>query len=177
MALINAPDNIKHRAILWSIYACGLRLSEVISLRLIDIHSEEACIYIKSAKGKKDRRVPLSPHLLSLLRRYYKMYKPSYWLFEGQQGGQYSPSSIQKIFPRAVEKSGVHPWATLHTLRHSCATHMLQQGVNLRYIQAFLGHSNSKTTEIYTHLINFDKSQIQSPLDVLIGKGVGSAHM
>lgn len=176
MGLINAPENLKHRAILWTIYACGLRISEAINLRITDIQSDLGCMMIKSAKGKKDRRVPLSKHLLDMLRLYYKEYKPAYWLFEGQDGGQYSPSSIQKIFRRAVNKAGVHPWATPHTLRHSCATHMLQNGVNLRYIQAFLGHSNPKTTEVYTHLTNFDKSQIQSPLDVLMDKNNGSAH-
>lgn len=109
----------------------------------------------------------LSPVLLQILRLYYKSHKPSYWLFEGQEGGKYSTKSIQQIFRRAVDKSGVNPWGTVHTLRHSFATHLLQEGMNLRLIQSMLGHSSSKTTEIYTHVLAINNKTIVSPLDFL----------
>jgi site-specific recombinase XerD len=107
----------------------------------------------------------LSPVLLAILRTYYKAYRPSYWLFEGQDGGQYSATSIQAVFRRAVEKSNSNPWATVHTLRHSFATHLLQKGTNLRYVQTLLGHESSKTTEIYTHILSISNKNIESPLD------------
>ena len=165
--LLSAPSNLKHRAILSTCYSSGLRLGELVNLRIEDIHSESNYIFIKGAKGKKDRKSILSKVLLDLLRKYYKVYKPAYWLFEGQDGGQYSRSSIQKIFRKAVRKSNINPWATVHTLRHSFATHMLQQGVNLRYVQSLLGHESSKTTEIYTHVMAINNKEIVSPLDKL----------
>ncbi|MBN7802432.1 tyrosine-type recombinase/integrase [Algoriphagus aestuariicola] len=164
-AILQSVDNLKHRAILMLIYSAGLRISEAIKLRNRDIHSDEGYIFIKGAKNKKDRKTVLSPVLLVLLRQYYKVYKPSYWLFEGQEGGQYSSTSIQAVFRRAVEKSNSNPWATVHTLRHSFATHLLQKGTNLRYVQALLGHESSKTTEIYTHVLSISNKTIQSPLD------------
>jgi site-specific recombinase XerD len=144
--ILGSVENLKHRTVLMLIYSAGLRISEAINLRSRDIHSDEGYIFIKGAKGKKDRKSVLSPVLLVLLRQYYKAYKPSYWLFEGQDGGQYSATSIQAVFRRAVEKSNSNPWATVHTLRHSFATHLLQKGTNLRYVQALLGHESSKTT-------------------------------
>ncbi|MEB2774686.1 tyrosine-type recombinase/integrase [Algoriphagus sp. D3-2-R+10] len=164
-AILQSVENIKHRAILMLIYSAGLRISEAIKLRNRDIHSDEGYIFIKGAKNKKDRKTVLSPVLLVLLRQYYKVHKPSYWLFEGQEGGQYSTTSIQAVFRRAIEKSNSNPWATVHTLRHSFATHLLQKGTNLRYVQALLGHESSKTTEIYTHVLSISNKNIQSPLD------------
>lgn len=166
--ILKQPKNLKHRAILCAIYAGGLRLGELKNLRIEDVRSSEGYLFIKGAKGKKDRRTILSVCLLKLLRSYYVKHKPSYWLFEGQTGGQYSASSIQSIFRKAVKDSGVNPWATVHTLRHSFATHLLQQGTNLRYIQGLLGHASSKTTEIYTHLQKVDNSVVKSPLDVMM---------
>ncbi len=166
--LIDTIDNLKHKTIICAIYSAGLRLSEVIKIRVEDIRSDDGYIFIKGAKGKKDRKTILSSVLLQMLRQYYKEYKPAYWLFEGQEGGQYSTSSINKIFRRAVKKSNINPWATLHTLRHSFATHLLQQGTNLRYVQALLGHGSSKTTEIYTHVMDINNKTITSPLDHLV---------
>ena len=166
--LINAPTNIKHKTILYTLYSGGLRLSEVVNLRIRDVHSSEGYLYIKGGKGKKDRKTVLSPTLLTLLRTYYKKEKPAYWLFEGQDGGKYSPRSVQAIFRQAMEKSEINPWATVHTLRHSFATHLLQNGVNLRNIQVMLGHSSSKTTEIYTHVLNISNKKIESPLDSML---------
>lgn len=165
--LINTPKNLKHKAILYTVYSAGLRLQEVLNLRVEDVHSDDGYLFIKAAKGKKDRKTVLSPVLLDLLRNYYKAFKPSYWLFEGQHGQQYSGSSVTKLFRRAMKKSGVNPWATLHTLRHSFATHLLQNGTNLRLIQSMLGHSSSKTTEIYTHVMNINNKTIVSPLDFM----------
>lgn len=165
--LISTPSNLKHQAILHTIYSGGLRVSELINLRIEDIRSDESYIFLKGAKGKKDRVTLLANSLLPLLRKYYLEYKPAYWLFEGMHGGQYSESSIQKIFRKAVKASGINPWATPHILRHSFATHLMQQGTNLRYVQSLLGHSSPKTTEIYTHIIRVNNNIIKSPLDTL----------
>jgi site-specific recombinase XerD len=167
-AVLNSPSNIKHKAILFTIYSAGLRMGELIKLRIDDIRSDDGYIFIKGAKGKKDRHTVLSAELLTVLRQYYVLHKPSYWLFEGQDGGQYSPTSVQKIFRKAVKKSNSNPWATVHTLRHSFATHLLQQGVSVRLIQRMLGHSSSKTTEIYTHVMRINSNEVKSPLDVIM---------
>lgn len=170
VALLESPQNIKHKAILTTIYSAGLRIGELIKLRVVDIRSDDGYIFIKGAKGKKDRHTVLSETLLKILRQYYKVHKPSYWLFEGQDGGQYSTKSVQNIFRKAVKDSNANPWATPHTLRHSFATHLLQQGVSVRLIQSMLGHSNSKTTEIYTHVMRINSSEVKSPLDVILEK-------
>jgi len=172
--LLTATKNIKHKAILATIYSAGLRLQEVINLRIEDIHKDNQYLFIKAAKGKKDRRSVLSSTLTILLEKYLDKYKPSYWLFEGIDGHQYSASSVQKIFRKAVKESNVNPWATPHTLRHSFATHLLQQGINLRYVQALLGHSSSKTTEIYTHVMNINNKIIESPLDSILNERIVS---
>jgi site-specific recombinase XerD len=168
LAIINSPKNLKHRAILTTIYSAGLRISELSNLRIVDIHSNEGYIYVKDSKGKKDRKTVLSHYLLILLREYYKKYRPSYWLFEGVNGGKYSASSITSIFRKAVKESNANPWATVHTLRHSFATHCLQNNVHLRHIQNMLGHNSPKTTEIYTKTIEINNKNITSPLDNLI---------
>ena len=165
--LLTTPKNLKHRTILALIYSAGLRISEVTRIRISDIHSDEGYIFVKCAKGKKDRRTVLSVQLLHLLRQYYREYRTSYWLFEGAEGGQYSVSSITKIFRKAVKDSKINPWATVHTLRHSFATHLIQSGVNLRYVQQLLGHSSPKTTQIYTHLLSINNKTIKSPMDNL----------
>ena len=165
--IISATTNLKHKAILLTIYSAGLRVSEAVNLRIKDIHSDEGYLFIKDSKGKRDRKTILSPILLGVLRQYYKKYKPGYWLFEGQEGGKYSTKSIQQILRKAIDISGVNPWGTVHTLRHSFATHLLQEGVNLRIIQTMLGHSSSKTTEIYTHVLSINNKIVKSPLDFL----------
>ncbi len=167
-AIIESPKNIKHKAILWTIYSAGLRISEVINLRIVDIHSEEGFIFIKDSKGKKDRKTILSPYLLTLLRKYYKVHRPSYWLFEGQSGGRYSVASVRNIFRKAVDQTGSNPWSTVHTLRHSFATHCIEHNINLRHIQTMMGHNSPKTTEIYTKTIEINNKKITSPLDYLL---------
>jgi integrase/recombinase XerD len=164
-AIINAPKNLKHKAILYTIYSAGLRVGELIRLRVCDVHSDDGYLFIKDSKGKKDRHTMLSEKLLHILREYYKAYRPSYWLFEGHDGGQYSTRSVHNIFRNAVKDVKANPWSTPHTLRHSFTTHLLESGVNLRYIQAILGHISSKTTEIYTGVIN--NRTMKSPLDLL----------
>lgn len=163
--IINQPKNIKHRAILNLIYSAGLRISEVTRLRLTDIRSDQGFIMIKDSKGKKDRHTVLSAYLLTLLRKYYKKHRPAYWLFEGQDGGQYSVRSIQNIYRKAVKETGSNPWSTPHTLRHSFATHLMQKGINIRYIQSALGHSSIKTTEVYTKVLGINNKTLRSPLD------------
>lgn len=165
--ILNHPSNIKHQAILHTIYAAGLRVGEIQRLRVQDIRSDDGYIFIKDSKGKKDRHTVLSPYLLDLLREYYREHRPSYWLFEGQKGGQYSAKSIQSIFRKAVIETGVNPWSTPHTLRHSFATHLMQNGVNIRYIQSALGHASSKTTEVYTRVLAINNNTLTSPLDRL----------
>ncbi|WLE95746.1 MAG: tyrosine-type recombinase/integrase [Candidatus Electrothrix communis] len=157
--------NLKHKALLYLIYSGGLRRSEVLNLKPADIDSARNCIIIRGGKGKKDRITLLSQKALELLREYYRQYQPKYWLFEGAYGGRYSTTSLRKIFQRALAKSGVRKKVTLHSLRHSFATHLLERGTDLRYIQALLGHSSSKTTEIYTHVTSKGFDNLKSPLD------------
>lgn len=170
VTIIQSPKNIKHRAILWTIYSAGLRISELTNIRVCDIHSKEGYIFVKDSKGKKDRKTILSPFLVKLLQDYYKKHRPSYWLFEGQTGGKYSVTSIRCIFRKAIKDTNSNPWATVHTLRHSFATHCIENNVNLRYLQNMLGHSSPKTTELYTKTIKINNKNISSPLDNLIIK-------
>jgi len=165
--IIKHCNNLKHKCILMTLYSGGLRRSELINLKITDIDSRRMLIRITQSKGKKDRNTLLSEKLVQLLRDYYRWYKPKYWLFEGQGGGQYSATSIESIFRKALNKSQIKKHATPHTLRHSFATHLLEQGINLRYIQEILGHSSTKTTEIYTHVSSKQLTKIQNPLDKL----------
>ncbi|WP_241499115.1 tyrosine-type recombinase/integrase [Rufibacter ruber] len=166
-SLLASTPNLKHRCLLQLLYAGGLRIGEVINLRITDVQSARNLLLIRGGKGKKDRTTLLSQRLLENLRAYYKEYRPKEWLFEGQFGGQYTVESIRNVFRAAVEKAGIKTKATPHTLRHSFATHLLEQGTDLRYIQTLLGHSSSKTTEIYTHITSHALGQITSPLDTL----------
>lgn len=165
--ILNQCKNLKHKCILMTLYSGGLRRSELINLKISDIDSQRMLIKITNSKGGKDRYTLLSEKLLKLLRDYYKLYKPKYWLFEGQGGGQYSATSIENIFRKALKQAEIKKHATPHTLRHSFATHLLEQGINLRYIQEILGHSSTKTTEIYTHVCSRQLTKIQNPLDNL----------
>ena len=147
------------------IYSAGLRRSELLNLTVSDIDSERMVINIIGAKGKKDRISLLSDNLLQLLRNYYIKYKPKKFLFEGQSGGPYSATSVAKILKNAASKAGIRKAVTPHMLRHSFATHLLEQGTDLRYIQELLGHKNSKTTEIYTHVSKRAIDKIKNPVD------------
>ncbi len=165
--LLAQVSNFKHKCILYLIYSAGLRISEAVKMKISDIDSERNIIFVRGAKGKKDRTTLLSRKLLEMLRQYYKIYKPKEYLFEGETGGQYSVTSIQKVFNRALLASGINKKATVHSLRHSFATHLLERGTDLRYIQELLGHNSSKTTEIYTHVTKKGMDKISSPLDNL----------
>jgi integrase/recombinase XerD len=166
--LLKASTNTKHRTMLSLIYACGLRRGELLKLKLGDVDSGRHFLMIRNAKGKKDRYIPISDNIIGMLREYYKLYKPKIWLFEGQNAAeQYSEQSLQSIMKQTLAKSGIRKKATLHWLRHSYATHLLESGVDLRYIQELLGHNSSKTTEIYTHVSEKSLLNIQSPFDAL----------
>jgi len=166
--LLAAPVNLKHRAMLSLIYACGLRRSEVINLRVTDIDSSRGLISIRQSKGKKDRLVPISEKIIEMLREYFKSYRPAAFLFEGQvRGVQYSTTSLESVLKAGCKKAGIRKPVTLHWLRHSYATHLLEAGTDIRYIQVLLGHSSSKTTEIYTHVSMGSLKNITSPFDTL----------
>ncbi|MBK8564684.1 MAG: tyrosine-type recombinase/integrase [Saprospiraceae bacterium] len=165
--LLKAVTNPKHKCILMLIYSAGLRLGETVNVRLTDVQHKENRLFVRAAKGKKDRCTLLSDKMWTLLKDYIEVYAPVDWLFEGQNGGQYSVRSIQAIFEQARNDSRINPYATVHTLRHSFATHLLEKGVDLRYIQDFLGHESSKTTEIYTQITQKGLQKIKSPLDDL----------
>lgn len=165
--ILNATENLKHKAIFMTIYSAGLRIGELINLKLKDIDSGRMQIRVEQAKGKKDRYTLLGEKTLEILRKYVSEYKPKVWLFEGLKGERYSTSSIQANLKGAVDKAGIKKRVTVHTLRHSFATHLLEAGTDIRYIQSLLGHQNSKTTEIYTHITTKGFDQIKSPLDKL----------
>ncbi len=165
--MLQLTKNRKHKCILMTIYSGGLRRSELINLKVADIDSQRMLIKICGAKGKKDRFTLLSEKLVIELREYYKEYQPKIWLFEGQKGAQYSATSIEKIFRQAIDRANIIKHVTPHSLRHSFATHLLEQGTNLRYIQELLGHSSTKTTELYTRVASNALMKIKNPLDNL----------
>ncbi len=170
--LFNALDNHKHKAMLFTTYSAGLRVSEVAALKVKDIDSGRMQLFVQRAKGKKDRYVNLSPVLLDILRAYYKLYRPSNFLFEsGQTGTAYPVRTIQRIFQLAKEKAGIEKQVGIHVLRHSFATHLLEKGVDIRYIKDILGHFSIKTTERYLHVARETLVNITSPLDDLWNSG------
>ena len=164
-AILNAHINVKHRSMLTLVYSAGLRSGELLNLHISDIDSTRMMIHLRGAKGKKDRYTILSKTALSLLREYFKLYRPSKWLFEGQGGEKYSATSLRSIFHKGVALARINKKVRLHDLRHSFATHLLEAGTDLRYIQTLLGHNSSKTTEIYTHVSEQHIGLIVSPLD------------
>ncbi|MBN4065981.1 tyrosine-type recombinase/integrase [Candidatus Amoebophilus asiaticus] len=165
--IIRSIKNIKHKTVISLIYSAGLRISEAINLKISDIDSDRMVLHIRAAKGKKDRYVKLSDKVLGLLRAYYKRYKPKTYLFEGQGKDRYSSRSIGMVLKRAVKHAKIKKHITVHTLRHSYATHLHESGTDIVHIQKLLGHNSSKTTEIYTHISNKSLENIKSPLDSL----------
>ena len=170
LRIIQYTQNIKHRAILTLLYSCGLRIGELINLKLADFHLERKQLIVKKGKGRKDRYVSLADSFLPLLSNYYHSYKPTIYFVEGQNGGKYSAESIRSFLRKSCKKAGIRKLVTPHTLRHSYATHLLENGVDLRYIQTLLGHSKPETTMIYTHVQRKDLMEIQNPLDVALQK-------
>ena len=165
--LLEQCTNQKHLSILQLLYGCGLRVSEVVALKIEDIDSDAMRILIRDPKGKVDRVVPLPRLLLNNLRLYYRTYRPKRFLFEGQTGGVYSVKSIQNFIKKYASNAQLTKRVFPHMLRHSYATHQLENGVNIRYVQTLLGHKSIKTTELYTHVAKISKGNILSPLDQL----------
>jgi site-specific recombinase XerD len=173
--IISAISNIKHKAMLMIGYAAGLRISEIVNLKIKDIDSERMMLHIRNAKGKKDREVILSETLLLVLREYYKKYSPKDFLFEGQTGTQYSTRSLSLVMQQAKLKAGVKKEGSIHAFRHSFATHLLEGGTDITIIQKLLGHNDIKTTLRYTHVSNVMINKVKSPLDKLDFKNSKSA--
>jgi len=165
--IIESIENKKHKTMIFLIYSAGLRISELINLRVEDILVDRKMVFIKGGKGMKDRYSTLAEAALKMISEDIKEYKPGKYLFEGQYGGKYSTTSLRKILHRAKQNAGVTTPGSVHTLRHSFATHLLENGTDLRYIQELLGHSSTKTTEIYTHVSTLNISQIKSPGDMI----------
>ena len=165
--LIEVTHNLKHKSVIMLLYSGGLRLSEVINLKITDIDSNSMTITIRQTKGKKDRQVMLSEQFLLILRQYFLKYQPSCYLFEGQNNLQYSGRSIQQIVKESAIKTGINKNISPNILRYSFATHLLEAGTNIRSVQQLLGHNHLNTTKIYTQITNIANKKIKSPLDRL----------
>ncbi len=163
-AIFDACINLKHKTILYILYSCGLRISELINLKIKDIDSARSVIYIRDAKGGKDRQVPLHEKLLSQLRCYYKIYKPIDYLFNGQESTIYSEASIRQFINKYANKAGIKKNVTPHLFRHSCFTNMVEGGVDTSIIQKIAGHSNIKTTHLYTHISSTLINKVYNPI-------------
>jgi site-specific recombinase XerD len=162
----------KHRAIVLLLYAAGLRVGEAVRLRVEDIDSDRRVIHIRNGKGRKDRVVMLAAVALEELRRYWRFERPNRWLFPGERRDRHlHPRTVQRAVAKAAREAGIRKKVTPHTLRHSFATHLLEEGTDLRYIQRLLGHKKSTTTEIYTHVADRDLARVRSPADRLLGGG------
>ncbi len=166
-AIIKATENLKHKTILCLAYAGGLRISEIVNLKIMDVDSKRMVITLRQAKGKKDRQVMLAERLLIMLRAYFTEYKPKTWMFEGQYGEQYTTRSIGKVMEACKKKAGIKKKGSIHALRHSFATHLLEGGTDLLIIKELLGHTNIRTTMTYTHVSKKTINKVQSPLDKL----------
>jgi integrase/recombinase XerD len=174
LKIFNAVDNLKHKTILMLIYSAGLRVGESVRLKIEDIDSKRKVIHLRGAKGKKDRYTLLSDVVLEKLREYFKQYRPREYLFKGAEERKHlSERRMQSVFERAVKTAGIRKPVSVHTLRHSFATHLLEIGVDLRYIQELLGHASSKTTEVYTHVSQKTLGKIVSPLDTALSPKAG----
>ncbi len=168
--LLAVTKNIKHKAMLMLTYSAGLRVSETAALKLADIDSQRMTIRVDQGKGKKDRYTILAASTLEFLRGYWRMYEPSHWLFEGQKPDSHiNASSIQRAFYASKEKARIKRPVTVHSLRHSFATHLLEQGTDIHIVERLLGHSSIKTTTIYLHLKKESLTKVVSPLDRLLG--------
>lgn len=165
--ILNATENLKHKAMLCTLFSAGLRISELLRLKPNDILSDRGQIFVKGGKGQVDRYTILSDTTLAILRQYYIEHKPQEYLFEGQFGGKYSESSVRNIFAKSLKKAGIKSRGSVHTLRHSFATQLIENGVDVTIVQALLGHRSLKTTEIYLHVTNKQLRKIKSPIDNL----------
>lgn len=163
--ILNSIQNLKHKTLISTIYSCGMRISEALNIKISDIDSKRMMVRIENQKGNRDREVMLSQNLLMLLREYYKVYKPKKYIFEGQKGGKYTARSAENILKKALKDSKINKNASLHTIRHSYATHLIEQGTDIRIVQELLGHKNIKTTQIYTHITDIRKLKVKNPFD------------
>jgi len=168
LSILQATNNLKHKCMIALLYSAGLRVGELINLRKEDVVYNKKVIFVRQAKGKKDRLTILSYNTEMVLQKYLNKYKPKYWLFEGQSGGKYSRESVNRFIQKWTIQAGIEKKVTSHTFRHSFATHLLEQGTDIRYIQTLLGHSSPKTTAIYTHVSNRVLGKIKSPLDRIL---------
>ena len=168
--IISCTQNLKHRAVIALIYSCGLRISELINLKLAHFLLERKQLIIKNGKGRKDRYVSLADSFYPLLSNYYHSYKPKKYFVEGRKGERYSAQSVRHFLRKSCSKARIKKTVTPHTLRHSYATHLLENGVDIRYIQSLLGHAKPETTMIYTHVKRKDLMEIQNPLDIALQK-------
>jgi site-specific recombinase XerD len=169
-ALLDALKNPKHRAVAMVMYSAGLRVGEALRLRVQDIDSGRGLIFVRDGKGRKDRMVMLAKVTLEELRSYARLERPHHWLFPGERRDRHlHPRCIQRAVGLAAKAAGIKKKVTPHTLRHSFATHLLEEGTDLRYIQKLLGHKRSTTTEVYTHVADRDLGRIRSPADTLLG--------
>ncbi|MBZ9685885.1 site-specific integrase [Clostridium estertheticum] len=170
-SIFDVTENLKHKAILMTVYSAGLRVSEVCNLKITDIDSKNMQILIREGKGKKDRYSLLSKANLKILREYWKRYHPTEFLFSGRgRTDAITTRSVQRILEKSLKKTAITKNATVHTLRHSFATHLLDAGTDICYIQRLLGHTRITTTTIYLHLRRMDLLNIKSPLDILLGE-------
>lgn len=170
-SIFDVTENLKHKVILMTVYSAGLRVSEVCNLKITDIDSKNMQILIREGKGKKDRYSLLSKANLEILREYWRRYHPTEYLFSGNgRTDSISPRSVQKMLEKSIKKTKINKPVTVHTLRHSFATHLLDAGTDICYIQRLLGHSRITTTTIYLHLRRMDLLNIKSPLDTLLGE-------
>ena len=165
--LLQVTRNLKHRILLALIYGCGLRIGELLALELSQLDIDRRQLFVRDGKGRKDRQVVLADRLLPLLQNYLATYRPERYFAEGRPGQPYSPISIRSILKQNAKRAGIIKPITPHTLRHSYATHLLEKGVDIRYIQELLGHAKPETTMIYTHVSRQDLLNIKSPLDLL----------
>jgi site-specific recombinase XerD len=166
-AILRSISNLKHKCLLLVLYSAGLRIGELLKLELKDLDFDRKQIHLKSAKGKKDRITLLSDKTEAHLRQYLSLYQPQQYVFEGAPAKPYSLSSVREISWQACSRAGIDKKVTLHTFRHSFATHLLERGTDLRYIQTLLGHNSTKTTEIYTHISTRAMQQVKSPVEHL----------
>jgi integrase/recombinase XerD len=171
-AILSATGNLKHRALLMTIYSAGLRISEVVHLKVSDIDSQRMTIRVQQGKGGKDRYTLLARRTVEVLREYWREYRPSDWLFPGKPATRpLSVSAVQRVFGKVLHRARIKKPASVHTLRHSFATHLLEAGTDLYHIQRLLGHTSPKTTAIYLHLSRKDLGGVTSPVDLLEGVG------
>ncbi len=163
--MFDCTENLKHKLLLQLCYGMGLRVSELVNLKITDIESARMQVLVSQGKGKKDRYVILPDSVLEMMRVYFKEFRPKNYFFEGQKGSQYSVRAAQQVFKDAMRKAKINKKVGIHSLRHSYATHLIEQGTDIRFVQDLLGHNSIKTTMIYTNITDQAKRKIKSPLD------------